>query len=180
MNSAQKESFDKDISRIHLSNEISPDTLSIAKGEEISSIFVLHIILRTAQYDKKNLIILSKLIPQKIIYLLEYQEKSRLAIFHRKLICGDWERNEAIALAIKGLNLDKVWENMVLSIGGYELKGANTLDEQIAEDEQQAQLLKKIDKLDKQARGEKQPKRKFELVQKMRTLKISLKENTHG
>lgn len=43
-----------------------------------------------------------------------------------------------------------------------------TLDENIALHEKQVKLEKKITKLEEQARAEKQPKKKFELVQKVK------------
>ena len=50
-----------------------------------------------------------------------------------------------------------------------------SLDENIALHEQQEKLQKQIAKLEKQARAEKQPKRKFELVQKIKLLNEELK-----
>ena len=47
----------------------------------------------------------------------------------------------------------------------------NTLDEQIAADEHRQKVEKEIAKLEKQARAEKQPKKKFELVQQIKELK---------
>ena len=45
-----------------------------------------------------------------------------------------------------------------------------SLDENIALHNKQEQLKKQIEKLEKQARAERQPKKKFELVQRIRTL----------
>ena len=42
--------------------------------------------------------------------------------------------------------------------------------EQIAVDDQRAKIEKEIARLEKQARAEKQPKKKFELVQKIKEL----------
>lgn len=78
---------------------------------------------------------------------------------------------------IKGLNLDAVWENIIIQIGGITVDQGNTLDEQIAVDEQRMRIQKELDRLTKQAKNEKQPKKKFELVQKMNRLKKELEEN---
>ena len=53
----------------------------------------------------------------------------------------------------------------------------NTLDEQIAVDEQKAKLQKEISRLEKLARAEKQPKKKFELAQQANVLKRQLAES---
>ena len=72
------------------------------------------------------------------------------------------------------MNLDKVWENIVVDIGGVSIADGNTLDEQIAADERRQKIEKEIAKLEKQARAEKQPKKKFELVQQIKRLKEEL------
>lgn len=60
---------------------------------------------------------------------------------------------------------------MVTQIGHIEVESGHTLNEQIVLDDKRAKLQKEIDKLEKQARAEKQPKRKFELVQRIQSLK---------
>ena len=67
--------------------------------------------------------------------------------------------------------MDAVWESVVTQIGHIEVESGHTLNEQIALDDKRAKLQKEIDKLEKLARAEKQPKRKFELVQRMKTLR---------
>lgn len=60
--------------------------------------------------------------------------------------------------------------NIVVDIGGVSIADGNTLDEQIAADERRQKIEKEIAKLEKQARAEKQPKKKFELVQQIKML----------
>ncbi len=50
------------------------------------------------------------------------------------------------------------------------------MDEQIVADEHRQKIEKEIAKLEKQARTEKQPKKKFELVQRVKALKKLIKE----
>ena len=69
------------------------------------------------------------------------------------------------------MNMDAVWESVVTQIGHIEIEGDHTLNEQIALDDKRAKLQKEIDKLEKLARAEKQPRRKFELVQRIKTLR---------
>ena len=68
----------------------------------------------------------------------------------------------------------KVWENIVVDIGGVSIADGNTLDEQIAADERRQKIEKEITKLEKQARAEKQPKKKFELVQQIKKLNTEM------
>ncbi len=71
-------------------------------------------------------------------------------------------------------NLDEVWENVVVQVGGIAVEEGKTLDEQIVVNEQRAKLQKEIERLEKLARKETQPKKKFELVQKIKKLKEEL------
>ena len=75
---------------------------------------------------------------------------------------------------LKGLNLDTVWENIVIAVGGVNIEKGNSLDEQIEINEKKQKLEKEIAKLEKQARAEKQPKKKFELVQRVKELKSKM------
>ena len=86
----------------------------------------------------------------------------------------DWKPSESCIIELRGLNLDKVWENIVVDIGGVSIADGNTLDEQIAADERRQKIEKEIAKLEKQARAEKQPKKKFELVQRIKKHKEEL------
>ena len=70
----------------------------------------------------------------------------------------------------KRVNFDPI----VVDIGGVSIADGNTLDEQIAADERRQKIEKEIAKLEKQARAEKQPKKKFELVQQIKRLKEEL------
>ena len=130
--------------------------------------------LKKKDFDERTVATLSKLIPQNILFILEFEGQSKLAIYHAKLMQTDWKPTDSCAIELRGLNLDKVWENIVVDIGGVSIADGNTLDEQIAADERRQKIEKEIAKLEKQARAEKQPKKKFELVQQIKKLKEEL------
>lgn len=165
----------KDISRITIVNEITPAKINIPAGEEVGSFFVLLVALKTKDFDEKTVATLSKLIPQNILFVLEFEGQSKLAIYHTKLMQTDWKPTESCTIELRGLNLDKVWENIVVDIGGVSIADGNTLDEQIAADKCRQKIEKEIAKLEKQARAEKQPKKKFEFVQQIMKLKKQLR-----
>ncbi len=168
MNTAAKDKMDADISRIAIVNEIMPGKINIPAGNEVSSIFVLLVALKKKEFDEKAIALLSKLIPQNILFVLEYGDKSKLAVYHTKLIQTDWKKTEEQYIEIKGLNLDRVWENIVVLVGNINIEQGKTLDEQIAIDESRQKIEKEIDRLEKLARAERQPKKKYELVQRIR------------
>lgn len=171
MNTAAKDKFDTDISRINIVAEISPNTVNIAKGETVSSIYVLQVILKQKEFDNRTISQISKLIEQNMLLVLDYNGERKLAIHHTKLIQSDWKPSDDCSISLIGLNLDTVWENLITQVGGIEIEQGHSLDEQIAADEQKAKLEKEIARLERQARNEKQPKKKFELVQQIKKLK---------
>lgn len=171
MNTAAKEKFDSDISKISIVAEISPNTINISKGEKVSAVYVLLVTLKNKNYNEKNLVLLSKLIEQNMLFVLEFEKERRAAIYRSKLLQSEWVMSEELTVSLKGLNLDVVWENLIKEVGEITLSDGNTLDGQIAENEQKEKLQKEIARLEKQARAEKQPNKKFELVQKINKLK---------
>ena len=150
MNTAAKEKIDADISRITIVNEITPAKINIPAGEEVGSFFVLLVALKKKDFDERTVATLSKLIPQNILFVLEFEGQSKLAIYHTKLMQTDWKPTESCSIELRGLNLDKVWENIVVDIGGVSIADGNTLNEQIAADERRQKIEKEIAKLEKE------------------------------
>lgn len=174
MNTAAKAKIDADISRITIVNEIAPNKVNIPAGEDVKSFFVLLVSLKKKKYDEKTIATHSKLIPQNILFVLEYENESRLAIYHTKVMQTEWKPTENQQIELQGLNLDTVWENIVKSLECGVWNEELSLDENIALHNKQEQLKKQIEKLEKQARAERQPKKKFELVQLLKKLNTEM------
>ena len=104
----------------------------------------------------------------------EAAESGKAAFKVNRYYYTDWMPEGELTLEIDGLNLNAVWDNFIIQVGGVELEQGNSLDEQIAVDERKEKLIEEIAKLEKQARAEKQPKRKFGLHQKINELKTEL------
>ena len=174
LNTAQKEKLDSDIARLVIVNEVLPTTINIEAGKEIKGFFVVHVALKKKEYSESTIIQLSKLIPQNILFVLEFEDSVQLAVYHTKLMHTEWLPKEEPTITLKGFDFDTVWENIIVQIGSIEVKQGNTLDTQIAIDDKKVKLEKEIARLEKQARGEKQPKKKFELVQLVNKYKQEL------
>lgn len=174
MNTSAKDKIDADISRITIVNEIAPNKVNIPAGDEVKSFFVLLVTLKRKDFDEKIIAMLSKLILQNILFVLEYNGESKLAVYRLKVMKTSWKPTEEQRVELQGLNLDKVWENIIRSLELGVWNEELSIDENIELHEKQAKLQKEIARLEKQARTEKQPKKKFELVQKIKKLKGEL------
>lgn len=172
MNSSEKEKFDADISRIVITNAV--DGRHVAEGEKVKSFFVLAVQLKHKDYDPKNIVSLVKLINQNILFALTYESEVQLAVFCTRLVTSDWQSIDNVAVPLRGLNLDAVWENIVASIGDITITEGKNVAEQIAEDDAHAKLMKQIEQLEQKARIEKQPRKKLELFEKLKELKKKL------
>lgn len=174
MSADRRKSFDGDIARITVMNEVSPVSVNLAAGDEVKAFFVVLVQLRQKEFDRQNIAFISKMFGQKLLIVLEYEEQQRLAIWQTKLMMGEWMSPDSLHIELTGLDLDTVWAHAVAGIAGIELQQGGTLNEQIAQQEKREKLKKEIAKLEKLAWAEKQPKKKFELVQKMNRLKGEL------
>ena len=172
---AQRDGFDADVSRIDIVAVISPTTVpAFASGEIIKKFYVLDVQLKKKDYDEKNIAMLSKLIPQNILFALQYEGETQLAIYHTKLIKSDWKATTDTDIRLSGLNLDTVWENIIKDIGEIYVQEGKTLTEQIQEDERLRVLKRQIEELERKCRTEKQPRRRLELYEKLTSLKKQL------
>ncbi len=169
---SQRESFDADIARLDIVAVISPSTVpALAPGNEVKELYVLAVQMKRKDYNAKNILLLTQLIPQKIVFALQYENQTQFAVFHTKLIMSAWQLMEGAMLPLTGLNLDIVWENIVKDIGQIEVTGENTLAGQIADNDRKAKLLAQIAALERKMANEKQPRRKREYFEQIKNLK---------
>ena len=169
---AQRDHFDADISKMVIVNAISQNTLpALQKGETVDTIYVIEVVLKKPNYDEKNIQMLSKLIHQKILFALHFEDEVQMAIYHTKLISSSWTKEDAIELQLIGTTTDIVWDNLVKTIGGIEVVEGNTLAEQIAINDAREKLRLQILALEVKARQEKQPRKKLEMFNELQILK---------
>lgn len=172
---SQRDSFDGEVSRLDFVNWIAPHTLpAIAEGTEVKEIFVIEVSLKNRDYDPKNIVLLSKSIPQRVIYILRFKDEAMLAVYHSKLFTAPWQPIDSATVALSGLNLDAVWQSVVSSIGQFSVAQENSLTEQIKVDEERNKLLRQIAGLERQMNATKQPRRKRELFLELQKLKGGL------
>lgn len=174
---SQRDNFDGDVSHLDFVNWIAPRTLpAIAEGAEVKEIFIIEVTLKSHDFNTKNILLLAKSIPQRVVYLLHYEEEYRLAVYHNKLFLSDWQSGtpNSLFLTLKGLNLDVVWQNIVAFVGNVEVANGNTLSEQIRVDEERAKLIRQIESLECQMRSTSQPRRQREIYSEIKQLKQQL------
>lgn len=184
-----KKYFVDQIKVIYWRNKIAPSTINLAKGNTVTEIEIFEIKLKTDHLDESVLRQMDREIPYHIVFLLEYESKYQAWVGYKEATESgnnafkvnnyyhtDWMPQDELNLKVEGLNMDTVWENLIIQVGGVEVGQGKSLDEQIQLDEQKAKLQKEIEKLEKQARNEKQPNKKFALVQQIKQLRLEMEE----
>ena len=176
LKAVERDRFDADISRMALVARVSTATVpALTKGKEIEGFYVLQVVLKRKDYDSKNILMLQKLIPQKLIFALQFEEQTQFCIFHTRLQQSVWMPTDEATITLQGLTLDDVWNNIVATIGGLDAQAEESIEEQIIQREQLEKLLRQIESLEKQCRTEKQTRKKYELHQQIIKLKGKLK-----
>lgn len=175
LKAAERERFDADISRMALVAYVAPSRVpALKEGQEVKDFYVLQVILKQRDYDTKNIMLLQKLIPQHIVFALEYEGEMQFCIFHTRLQQSDWMPSSDAEITLKGLTLDDAWNNIVASIGNLDATSDVSIEQQIINREEREKLLQQIELLEKRCRIEKQTRKKYELHQQILKLKEEL------
>lgn len=172
----RRKQFDDDISRIIVTNEISPVSLNIKEGELVKSIFVLQVELKNKAYNERNIVLISKLFGQHLLIALKFADEIQLVTYQTRLLHSEWMSVADASVKLTGLDLDAVWESLVTQVSGIVVAAENSLDEQIVIEQEKAKLLKQIADLEKKARKETQAKKKFEMFQRLKAYQKRLEE----
>lgn len=162
--------FDSSIHRIVISNEISPRTVNIPPGD-IKGIFILRAELREEDCDPRVLSMLFDLIDQRMVIVLQCGIRCKPTVFNDILIEGEWMLQSDFSLTLEGLELDNVWENLVIQIGHIEMEEGNSLSDQISKNERRKAKEVQIAQLTKKMMSEKQPKKKRELFEQIQSIR---------
>ena len=182
---AMKKAFVEQIKIIYWRNKIAATTLNLAAGEQVTEIEVFEMRLSAPELDESVLRQIDREIPYHILFLLEYEGKYRAVIGYKEAATGktafkvdryystDWLDEDDLPVHLDGLSLDAVYENFVRQIAGEVLadKNGTTLKESVEQQKQREQIEKQTATLEAKIRKEKQPMKKFELVQKLSAMK---------
>lgn len=182
---AMKKAFVEQIKIIYWRNKIATTTLNLAAGEQVTEIEVFEVRLSAPKLDESVLRQIDREIPYHILFLLEYEGRYQAVIGYKEAAAGktafkvdryystDWLDKDDLPVHLEGLTLDAVYENFVRQIAGDVLVEENgtTLKESIEQQKQREQLEKQIAVLEAKIRKEKQPRKKFEMVQKLNGMK---------
>lgn len=178
--------LDANVSRLELVNQISPQTIpALAAGTGVKGIYVLKVALKVRDYDEQVARLILRLIPQKVVLCLAFEEEVQLAVLHEKLLVSSWRSvatyRDATSLKLEGVDLDAVWLGFKRQIADIVFEDGtevteSTLSQALKKVEEREELRKQIERLEKAINTEKQPRRKFTLHQEIQKLRKKISE----
>jgi hypothetical protein len=188
-----KRALVEQIKEIRWVNKLSPDTLNLQPGTKVTELEVFLIHLKEQELDERVLRQIDRELPYHLLFLLEYEKQYKAVIGYKeaaeagtaafkvnRYYATEWGSEAELRLELCGLDIDAVYENYVRQIAGTALTGTQGSDlrESVENAAQQEKLERQLAALDAKIRKEKQPKKKFELVQERKRLK-SILEGEH-
>ncbi|MCM1439288.1 MAG: DUF4391 domain-containing protein [Roseburia sp.] len=184
LTTALKEKFVSDVDRIVVENSLTQENLNLTADSEIKEILLLSINLKKQEFDAKIIETIARQNPHKLIFYLCYEGRRQLAIYHSKLYRSPWMDEDEVVLKAEGFSLDEIWEHLIEHIALYEERASTTAGLSIVArlvlQEQIVKLEKQIEKTEAAAWKEQQPKKRFELYQRIQAYKQKLEELKNG
>ena len=201
VSAALKRSFVDEITAIWWRNKLAGTTLNLAKGAVVTEIEVFEIELANGHLNEEVLRQMDRMIPYHLLFVLTFETRAQAWIGYKEASATganafkvsryyhtDWMPREVLRFSLAGLTLDEVYENLVRNIHAASQPAQTGRDglravawredlpisANIARDTARARLEKQIAALEKRARAEKQPKKKFDFVQIIKKLKAEL------
>lgn len=185
VNSKMKQRFVDSVESITWTAKLAPSTLSVADGKTVHEITVFRMVLKKEEVPSDVLTLIDKQMPRHTVFMLQYDDKQCLYVNYKewhdaeqrqfdivKTYQTAWMKDADIVLAIEGSTMDAVFSSFVRQIAGGLLDANRTdLHTAVMADKEREQLQKSINILERQMRKEKQPRKRFEMHQRLVIMK---------
>lgn len=190
VNARMKQRFVDDVASVTWVAKIAPYTLNVADGKTVHEITVFRMVLKNSDVPSDVLTLIDKQMPRHTVFMLQYDDKQCLYVNYKewhdaeqrkfdivKTYQTAWMKDADMVLAIEGSTMDAVFSSFVRQIAGGLLNANRTdLHTAVMADKEREQLQKSINILERQMRKEKQPRKRFEMHQRLVIMKAKLNQ----
>lgn len=190
VNARMKQRFVDDVASVTWVAKIAPSTLNVADGKTVHEITVFRMVLKNSEVPSDVLTLIDKQMPRHTVFMLQYDDKQCLYVNYKewhdaeqrkfdivKTYQTAWMKDADMVLAIEGSTMDAVFYSFVRQIAGGLLNANRTdLHTAVMADKEREQLQKSINILERQMRKEKQPRKRFEMHQRLVIMKAKLNQ----
>ena len=175
---AVKAHFVSDIDSIYIEYGLSKDNLNLAKDSDIEVIYLMQLTLKKPDYDPKMLEAIARQNPNRLVFLLTYEEQAQLALYEKKLYINSWSLAKETGLEAQGQSLQEIWDGFVAQIALGEdatsPQEALPIEDRLQRQDRIKALEKQIAALQNKIRKEKQLNKQVQLNTELKRLKKEL------
>ena len=190
VNARMKQRFVDDVASVTWVAKIAPSTLNVTDGKTVHEITVFRMVLKNEKVPSDVLVLIDKQMPRHTVFVLQHEGKCCLYVNYKewhdaeqrqfdifKTYQTAWVKEADIVLNIEGSTMDAVFSSFVHQIA-EELLDANTKDLHTAvmANKEREQIQKSINTLERQMLKEKQPRKRFEMHQRLVIMKEKLNQ----
>lgn len=176
LNTAEQKEFDAAIRQMTIVNEISLRTIPALQKQE-KAVFVLAVQLKQEGCAERLLQKLCRLIDQRLLLALCYEDKLQLALyFDNRILLNGFMPVAEQKVNLQGTSLNDIWEHLALQVAKLTPRAGLTPASVIANAGRQAETEAQIAALTKKMFAEKQARKKLTLREAINKLKKELEE----
>lgn len=183
--------FVNEIDTIYWKNKLSPETLNISVGLNVTEIEVFEINLKGQSISNNVIEIIDRGIPYHIVFILRYKDLGQIWISYKEesknkegkfkvdaYYKTSWTKYDELSLDIRGMDLDKIYENFMLQIAGDKLQkdSGDDIKDAVIKSKEREKLEAYIRKLESKIKNEKQFNRQVKLMDELRKSKAQLEK----
>lgn len=176
LNTAEQKEFDAAIRQMTIVNEISLRTIPALQKQE-KAVFVLAVQLKQEGCAERLLQKLCRLIDQRLLLALCYEDKLQLALyFDNRILLNEFMPVAEQKVNLQGTSLNDIWEHLALQVAQLTLRAGLTPASVIANAGRRAEAEAQIAALTKRMFAEKQARKKLTLREAINKLKNELED----
>lgn len=176
LNTAEQKEFDAAIRQMTIVNEISLRTIPALQKQE-KAVFVLAVQLKQEGCAERLLQKLCRLIDQRLLLALCYEDKLQLALyFDNRILLNEFMPVAEQKVHLQGISLNDVWEHLALQVAQLTPRAGFTPASVIANAGRRAEIEAQIAALTKKMFAEKQARKKLTLREAINKLKNELED----
>lgn len=176
LNTAEQKEFDAAIRQMTIVNEISLRTIPALQKQE-KAVYVLAVQLKQEGCAERLLQRLCRLIDQRLLLALCYEDKLQLALyFDNRILLNEFMPVSEQKVNLQGTSLNDIWEHLALQVAQLTPRAGLTPASVIANAGRRAEAEAQIAALTKKMFAEKQARKKLTLREAINKLKKELED----
>lgn len=176
LNTAEQKEFDAAIRQMTIVNEISLRTIPALQKQE-KAVFVLAVQLKQEGCAERLLQRLCRLIDQRLLLALCYEDKLQLTLyFDNRILLNEFMPVAEQKVNLQGTSLNDIWEQLALQVANLTPSAGLTPASIIANAGRRAEAEAQIAALTKKMFAEKQARKKLTLREAINKLKKELED----